>query len=370
MSNQETEISQPNEKSAIIELTVASRKYFREVRKNWKLIGLIVLACVIVSILRAKFTKATFQADLSFMVNEDEGGKLSGLSTVLEDIGLGIGGAASSEYNLEKIMELMRSRRILEASLLERGEVNGREDIFANHIIEIYELHKEWDRNKPRLKGLIFTHDSIPLLTVQENTGLQVLYKMLLGSKGEPPLLKSEILDMPAILELTLTTRNEDLSYKLLKAIYSKLSDFYIEKTVEKQRETYQLVSHEADSIRDVLADKEFQLATFEDQNQSLVTKRSQLRKDRLEREILILSAMYGEAAANEEVAKFTLRKRTPFIQSIDIPRPPLKRIKPSLSSSFVKGLLAGLILGVVFVIGRLVYRETMKMIPQDAPAK
>jgi hypothetical protein len=365
MSNQQPNQPQYSEDNALVEFIQGARKYGNEIRKNWKLVLAIIAVCVSLALLRKFLSKSTYQADLSFMVNEDEGSKLSGLSTALENIGFGFG-ATNSEYNLEKIMELMRSRRIIYASLLEKDSVDGSYDFFANHLIDAYKLQEVWKKKKPHLQDLRFTHDSLEVFTRKENTGLVQLYKMILGQSGDPALLSSEILDLPAIMTMTFTSRNEEFSYKFVNVLFENLSRFYIEKTTEKQRETYELVATETDSIRQVLVDVEYQLAAFEDQNQGLVTNRAQLQKDRLSRELTILETMYGEAVANEEVAKFALRKRTPFIQPIDIPVAPLKRIQESLSKALIKGLILGLILSVAFVIGRLIFREITSSLPPE----
>ncbi|MCB0704450.1 MAG: hypothetical protein KDC34_04035 [Saprospiraceae bacterium] len=364
MSSQKANPQPINDDNALLELILASRKFGGELVKNWRIILVFLAVFITLSLIQKKITKATYKADLSFMVNEDEGSKLSGLSTVLEDIGFGLGGT-SSEYNLEKIMELMRSKRILYAALMERITVKGKEDFIANHMIEVYNLHKVWAKKKPKIKDLWFVHDSIPDFTIEENTAISMLYKMIIEDSDGGPLLKSEILDMPAIMTLTLTTRNEEFAYKTVQAIYEKLGGFYIEKTTEKQRETYELISTEADSIKAVLLSKEFDLANFEDRNQSLVGNRAILNKARLEREVFILNSLYAEAVVNEEVAKFTLSKKIPFIQAIDIPTAPLKKIQISFTKAIIKGFIAGLLLAMLFLIGRRVYRDAIESVSE-----
>lgn len=354
------------EDSALLELVVLVKRYGGEVVRSWKLI-LIVIACVVgLSLIRKFFIKTTYEAELTFMVNEDEGSKLSGFSTALENIGFGLG-STNSEYNLEKIMQLMRSKRIIYSALLTQDSMDGEFDYLANHVIRAYDLHNtEWKKRKA-VREFWFTHDSLEIFTRQENTALVLLFKKVMGSGGNEPFLSSEILDLPAIMEMSISTVNEDLSNLLVCAIYEKLSSFYIDKTTEKQRETYELVAAEADSLRQELVNVEYALASFDDQNQGLVGRRAQIRRDQLEREMLLLATIYSEAVKNQEVAKFTLQKETPFIQPIDYPVEPLKKTEESLVGSVSKGIVLGLILSVVFLLGRLFYRDVMAAIPKEA---
>ncbi|MCB0644312.1 MAG: hypothetical protein KDC44_21860, partial [Phaeodactylibacter sp.] len=182
-----------------------------------------------------------------------------------------------------------------------------------------------------------------------------------LGQGDMEPLLTTTTLENSGIMSLTLKTRNEQLSVQLNRVIFEELGMFYIRQTTVKQRETFEKVAAEADSIGTVLRSKEFELATFVDKNQGLITQRAQLKKEQIEREVFILNTMYGEAVSNEEVAKFALKNRTPFIQAVDVPVVPLKQIRPSKFKSGITGLLLGVLLTSIFVVGRRLYRETMQ---------
>ena len=117
----------------------------------------------------------------------------------------------------------------------------------------------------------------------------------------------------------------EDLNLKEgVQHIYENLSEFYVEKAIEKQKATYDLIKAKTDSIKVALNAAEYRLAKFKDSNQRLWTRTARLEEERLSREIQLLILMYGESVKNLEFADFSLKTKTPFIQLIDAPLPPL----------------------------------------------
>ena len=266
------------------EIVMKLREFIGEVARNWKVVLYFIVPIIVLMLIRAFVTPKEYEAELTFMVNEDEGSKLGGVATILENIGLAPT-TTNSEYNLDKILELMRSHRIISRSLIQRTKLKDEEDYFANHLIKVYNLHKEWKKEKPELATFLFTHDSIRNFNRQENTAMKIVSKKLLGDNNSPAMLSSSISENSGIMSMKLTTRSEKLSIDLLKTIYQNLSKFYIDQTTSKQRDTYEKIKHQTDSIRVELASTERELATFLDQHQNLIPQRAQLRKEQLEEE-------------------------------------------------------------------------------------
>jgi hypothetical protein len=362
MSEQQPSIQTEHQRSedeiTLKELIFKVREYLLEIVRNWKIVLLITLPILVYLLVVAFITPKKYSAELTFMVNEDESTQLTGAAEVFEL--LGVGSASTSEYNLDKILELMASKRIIYPCLLTKGEVDGEEDFFANHIIREYKLREEWKREKPKLVDFTFTHDTLANFNRLENTALQLIYKKMLGKKDDPPMLTSFISENSGIMSLTLETLDEMLSKDLLIVIFNRLSQFYINQTTNKQRETYEKVSMETDSIRRVLKGVEYELAKFVDKNQGMIGQRSQVRKEQLERELFVLSTMYGESVKNEEISKFSLKNKTPFVQAIDLPVEPLKVIKKSKSKALLTGLIVGILLSSIFIIGRKIVRDAI----------
>ena len=333
--------------------------WWREIRRYYKLALGILLGTVLLLLTIAFFSVKQYEAKVTFMVNEDEGSKLGGISGLLESVGFG--SVASSDFNLDKIMALSHSRRVIYRALLDSAEVKGETDLLANHLIRIYHLQERWSRRKPKLKGFVFRSDSLEHFNLLEHTALNEVYKYVEKGEGRiDPLLSTSMAPEAGIMSMAVTARSQDFSRALALALFNSLSDFYIEKTAEKQRETYEQVKVQADSIGQALRAKEYELAKFMDRHQSLIPQTAQLRKDRLEREVFILNTMYAEAVQNKELAHFTLKNKTPFVQPVDVPVLPLKVIQMSKVKSLIIGVFLGTLLAVVFIIGRMKVRRAL----------
>ena len=59
-------------------------------------------------------------------------------------------------------------------------------------------------------------------------------------------------------------------------------------------------------------------------------------------------------------MADFSLRNKTPFIQIIDAPIPPIEPTQLSLFRKIALGLIIGGLIGVAIVAARKVYRDLM----------
>ncbi len=301
-----------------------------------------------------------YPATITFSVDEDEGGGSSGLSSVLGQIGLG--GVRPTRYNLDKILELSKSRRVVQQTLFTKIAINGKEDFIANHLLRIYKLNsgeKEGGKNET---SFYFTRDSVPAFDRRENEVLLLLYNFIIGPPGKPrkALLNADYNEDTNIMSLSASTTDEVLSLELSRRMFESLSNYYVNKTIEKQVKTYKIVSAKRDSILAVLKSVEYQLANFKDTHRSLLMRTDQIAELRLQRELSALSAMYAEVLKNTEVADFSLRNKTPFIQVIDAPILPIAPAELSLLRQLIIGLMIGGAIGVAIVVGRKIFKSIM----------
>jgi hypothetical protein len=326
-------------------------EYVKEVSRNWKKVLLLTIVFSAYWGYNAYKTPITYIAELTFMVNEDEGGfgGAGAASSILGSLGLGAG----QEYNLDKILELSKSSRIINESLLNYGEVDGNKDLFINHFIRVYNLSDgEWSKDKCLGNSFRFSQVEFDKLNSCELKALKIIYKKIIGdNKGAIGLLKAVSNRNSSIMEMQLTTKSEDLSIKFLNEIYLNLGNFYVKKSIEKQKFTYEVIINKADSLKRLLSNKESSKAKFDDSNRGLISEYSRVPSQRLVRDVSMLNIMYAEAIKNAEVADFAIKSKVPFIQSIDIPFAPLTPNKASLISSLIIGSIIGFIIGTLLVV-------------------
>ena len=340
------------------QVILTTQEFYEEVLRNWKWIILFTIPFIAFMLYNAISTPAIYPATLTFMVNEDDGNSMGGISAILGQFG--IGGARKGKNNLDKILELASSRKIISSVIFEKRKVDGKEDYIANHLIFLYEFHDKWDEDTTGLDGFLFIHDSIAIFNKTENKALKSVYRKIVGNEKKPGILTTSYDEETGIMSIGVSAQSEYCSIELSKLVYEKLSDFYIEKTTEKQNETFKVVQFKADSIKQLLNVKEYALANFKDSNRGLWATKTKLKELQLQRDVQVLNVMYGESLKNLEIADFSLRNRTPFVQIIDEPIAPITpSVKSKLSAIFIGGIL-GVFLSVSYFVFWKIFRDTM----------
>ena len=347
------------DETSLRDYILKARGYFYEVLRYWYIPAALALLVAAYQVYKYYQYVPVYSATITFLVDEDEGGGSSALTGMLSQFGLG--SVRPARYNFDKIMELSRSRRVVQESLFAKVSIDGKQDYLANHIMRIYDFKintEEGDNDTP----FYFTHDSLPGFSRTENEVLISLYHFIIGPPGEPEkaLLSADYNEDTNIMSLTATTKNERLSLEMSGYMFKALSDYYVTRAIEKAQKTYRIVAAKRDSVLAELRSKEYQLANFIDRNRSFLLRTENLTQSRLQREIAALTAMYVEVLKNAEVADFSLRTKTPFIQVIDHPIPPIAPSQLSFIRKVLIGLIIGGAIGVTFIVARKLYRDTM----------
>ena len=355
------------------ELILKLQEFFWEVVKYWKILFLLFLISFSYFLYQKETTPTTYPAKLSFMLNDDGGGGQAGVSMILGSLGLGGFKGKGEMANLEKIMQLFKTRVVIDNALMTPVVMQGQEKKLANHIMDVYGFQKlieDYGRMAwaEKLEGVDENYqfsDDVKLdsLNEQEEIILKILYDNVVGNadRGINPFMSSSLDEDSEIMTLRVKTLTEDLTIVLIESIYNKLSNFFIEKAIEKQQKTFDIVNMKTDSIRRTLTGAEYALADFRDSNRKLVTVKGYLRESELERQVKILSVMFAESIKNLEIADFALRRRKPYVQLIDTPMRPLPPIGKSLKYAIIYSFLIASVFGTVFIVGRKIIRDAMQ---------
>lgn len=349
-----------NDEISLRDLILKIRSFIREVIRYWY----IPAACILLALAYQGYQYFKFEpmypASVTFSVDEDEGGSSSGLTGILGQFGLG--SVRPSRYNLDKILALSKSRRVIEHTLFGKIIIDGKDDFLANHLIREYNLNKASKTDDGPESGFLFTHDSLPVFDRQENEMLLSLYNFIIGPPDNPrkALITADYNEDTNIMSIDVSTTDEELSLALANRMFESLSEYYVNKAIEKQAKTLSVITAKKDSVLNVLKGAEYQLANFKDSHRGLLMRTDQISELRLQREISALSAMYAEVLKNTEVADFSLKNKLPFIQVIDVPLSPIQPTQLSLFRKLLIGILIGGIAGSMLVVGRKVFRDIM----------
>jgi hypothetical protein len=319
---------------------------------RWKLLFSLGFIGGVLGFAYASIQSPTYLGRLSFMINENEVGIPSSLSSLA---GLaGIGGAAGGSSD-DKILFMANSRFILSSTLLNKALINGREDLLVNHYIDIYEM-KDGFLADTALKGFSYVKNNKNSdLNYQENKVIDKIIGNIVEGKNLVITSKKKsglVAQSAGIILFEFKSISEDLSYHFINSLYTELSSYYINKTVQRQSKNYSLIKHRADSLKMVLESREGDGAAFVDRNINPVKMQMRIMGERIRKDVEILNIMYAEVLKNLEIAKFTLESQTPSLTLIDSPTIPLQKKKLSrLKSAIVGAFLLGIFASIYIVM-------------------
>ena len=321
---------------------------------------LIVLAAIVGAVLGFYIQSRKvllYPSALSFMVNEkNSGGGGGALSGIAGQLGISVPGGKDG-LNLDRIIALSKSSDIVWQALIDTSLISGRPESLLDMILEAYALEIEelepYLTRKEILDAIDNTYQGRP-----QNTQEAAALRVVLGQAGSPGLYSVIFDDDSGILTINTLTKSPEISDALCYAIYRKIQEYYSDQASSQPQLVYRKAVRHTDSIRSVLNSKELQLARVRDSEQAMLLRQDEVSKDRLQREISIMSILYAEAVKNLENAKFMLSGSVPTFQILETPTlfetpPPRGRV-----AAAVVGGLVGLILGLALAFIHFLLKE------------
>lgn len=342
------------------------KEYISEIISNWKWLLIIPLIPAAIMFFIAWNEKPNYVGSVIFTVNVSEG-NTGGIKGLLKSL---TGGGRDG--NLEKILQLFNTRRIITKSLFDKVIVDGKEDFIANHLLRIYTYkhlaepfnqNVSWMQSASAIDSFYFEREFVDsIATGFEKSVNKILYSHLGGNEtlGIESMIQSAVDEHSGIMQISVSTISEDLTIQLSRVLYENLSEYYIENTVEKQKRFFELAKFKKDSLERELLIADRKRAEFRDKNRNLVWVTGELEMDKLRRKASILEMMYGSVVRQLEDADWALRERTPYVSFIDLPTKPLTPIITSKFFNTIIGFVLGFVLTIVFLIVRKVVRDEL----------
>jgi uncharacterized protein involved in exopolysaccharide biosynthesis len=271
--------------------------------------------------------------------------------------GIDLGSSGGGAFAGSNLMELMKSRLLVEKTLLNPVLVNGNTISLAEYYIQINELREKWSE-KPALKNVQFLPNADRTnFSLQQDSILQTIFKNLTDLKS---LTISQKDKKVSITNIEVISENEKFAKVFCENLAKETSEFYIETKSKKSRLNVEILQKQTDSIREALNSAITGVASESDNvynlNPAFNVKSSPGKRRQVD--VQANTAILTQLVAQLELSKVTLRKETPLIQVIDRPILPLEKDKVSkLKSLILGGFLAGF-LTVLYLVFSSLYKK------------
>jgi len=299
--------------------------------------------------------KPVYTATLSFALEDEKsgGGGLSGALGLASSLGIDLGTSAGGAFSGANLIELMKSRTLIEKALLNPISVTGRTYSLAEYFLD-YSKKREELNQKTELSSIHYLVDeNRATYSLQKDSILGEIYNDIVTDLFSVSQKDKKV----SIISVQVKTEDEKFSKALTESVVKEVSEFYINTKSKKAKTNVGILQKQADSIRNELNAAISGVAQATDNTFNLNSALNIKRTSGTRRQVDVQanSAILTQLVTNLEMAKVTLLKETPLIQVIDKPILPLKKEKVGkLKSLILGGFLVSFILIVILIVRKL----------------
>tara|TARA_B110000444_G_C18828898_1_gene591979 strand:- start:171 stop:1208 length:1038 start_codon:yes stop_codon:yes gene_type:complete len=306
---------------------------------------------LIIGLLYELNSDVNYNAELTFVVESDQsGGSLGAMSGIASQFGFDIGsGSANSTFSQQNILELLKSRGVVVAALMQNGVINGKTDLLIEHYLRINQYKEDWD-DIP----IYFTFHGE--LTQTNDSVSGDIWRTICVDK----LLIELQSDDANIINLSYSSLSDEFAKQFVESLIKQMSKMYVEHQTAQASNTLDFLQDRADSVFVELEIAEEEFAKVKDVNQRIVKATGRLKELQLMRNVEVLGTMYLEIVKNLELSKITLLNNTPIINIIDRPILPLEQSANSkILLSFLGAFLGGF-LSISFFVFKKLFKDAL----------
>ena len=294
--------------------TRSIRAAIRYLKTKKVLIIIAVAAGMAFGIFYSMVKRPLYAGMVNFSIEgEDNSG--GGLLSLAAQFGLDVGGGVGGVFQGDNILELFKSRRMIQSTLMLPYDSSGK--TFADEFLDV----EGWRASGELPQNLYKAGSTAPFNRMQDSI-MGAMYKYI--SEG---LLYTEKPDMRLnIYNVEFKSHNEQFTKHFIESLVNGVSAFYIHTKTERANANVNLLQSRTDSIKRAYDLALYGRAAIQDANLNPAFQAPLVGIEKKQTDITVLGTAYGELLKNLELAKYSLLKEIPYIQIIDVPHYPLSK--------------------------------------------
>jgi uncharacterized protein involved in exopolysaccharide biosynthesis len=338
------------------ELKAVILRFLNYFISQYKIILYITIIATAVGLLYGKLQPSTFKATSTFIVEDKSGKGGGGLSGLASQFGIDVGGLTGGGAGLfdgDNILEIIKSRAIIEKVLLTKMEEpsSSKGQTIADYYIKIENLGTKFERKNINVKSLNFASltEGSKHSVVQDSV-LYVLYNRIYKDLNVEKKSKKS-----TIITLEVVSGDQVFSKVFAEQVLKQTSDLYIDIKTGNLSRSIDRIQQKADSLQNSL--RGIYQKSFQAENATkLYNVNSSLRINTSQTEIAtrdktVSSTLYAEVVKNLETLKLSLINQTPVIQVLDSPKFPLFDQRTPILYFLLIGLASGIVLSFFYAL-------------------
>ena len=317
------------------ELKAVIQRFANYFISQYKIILFITLITSTLGLLYGKLQPSSYKATATFIVEDKSGKGGGGLSGLASQFGIDVGGITGGGAGLfdgDNILEIIKSRAIIEKVLLTKIEEPSslKGQTIADYYIQINNLAPAFESKNINVKSLNFAGLTEGTKhTVQQDSILYLLYSRINKNLSVEKKNKKS-----TIITLDVVSGDQVFSKIFVEELIKQTSDLYIDIKTGNLSRSIARIQQKADSLQRSLS--------------SIYQNAFQINSSRTEmsnRDKTVSSTLYGEVLKNLETLKLSLINQTPVIQVLDTPKYPLFDQRLPARYALIIGFAVGFVL-------------------------
>ena len=309
----------------------------------WKLKGWVIAITFLFAVggyLKVKLARPVYSATLTFSL--EQGGGKSNIAGLASQFGFSMGGEGGT-FMGDNLLNIMKSRRLIDEVLLSPIQVNGDSILLINQFVDTnQDLKEKWDS-----LGIYPVNAG-----VQQNNRTDSAFGAIHKYLIEEALNVSKVDEELRIVTLSQWSHDPFFSGNFVELLGQKATEFYIESKTANNRANIAKLQRRVDSVTSELEMAMVSAGRANDANMFTVQSAAKVSSLEKQMKVTMLTTLYGELVKNLELSKTLAAREEPLITVIDRPHYPLRVRQSGLKGALFGGVLGGF-LSVLFFGGR-----------------
>lgn len=364
-------LGETKEESLSLNDIIKSLKVYRDFLLNrWWVVVICGVLGGVCGLVYACFRTTNYEARYVFTIggSSSSSSQMGSISALL-----GLGSNSMGAFSGDNILELFKSRSLVENTLLSPVEYNGDTITFMEYSLicdSVRVACAEREVSEEDETEVISICDVEFPYGQERSTFSRAQDSILLGKAGA--LLQKNVMvekrdKKLSYVEYLFTYSNEDFAKAFAKSHLEQVSSFYVNTKTEMSRRNIESFQRQADSVRKELDKALSSRAYYADGNMNAARQIVGVQLRKLETDIQILATSYAEMIKNIEVLKLDLARETPLIQVIDQPILPLANDKMMKAKGLIVGGFVGGVLSCLTLVAFCYFIQLKEQMESEA---
>ncbi len=337
----------PDKKTIVLGDVIESIKRFLSyLRSQIILITFCAVVGLVLPLIYRAMQKPAYAASTTFILEEKSasGGGLAGIaSQVGLDLG-SLGGGGSSVFSGDNILDIIKSRVIIEKVLL--TPISGTS---GKTLADLYLDFTGLGERLPVPVSFVIPAASVvaPAHSVYQDSVLYVMYEQIAKKNVSVDRLNKK----GTIFKIVTVSQNQVFSKNFAERLLKETTTYYVNVKTSNAAANVKRLQARGDSLLRVLNAKSYNAASFQILDPNVAFKSMSVPAEVSSRDKSIVFSIYAEVTKNLEMSRIALVSQTPVIQLLDVPKFPLMDDRKSYGFLGFVGLFAGLLVGFVLCL-------------------